>query len=79
MSNLYKDFLISELEPIALQKGIALSGDLDFIASGLLDSLALLEVIETLERHFKTELEFSQMAPSDFTSIDSLVNLLQKP
>ena len=61
---------------IAMEK---MQQDLDFIASGLLDSLALLEVIETLERHFKTELDFSQMAPSDFTSIDSLVNLLQKP
>jgi acyl carrier protein len=44
---------------------------------GILDSMSFLEFIVDIESAFNIELDFSELDPSEFTSIDNIVKLIE--
>jgi acyl carrier protein len=55
-----------------------LSGDTSLIASGRLDSLQILELIEFAEERFEIRLIDEDMHPDNFESIGSVARLIGK-
>jgi acyl carrier protein len=54
-------------------------GSFDFVKSGLLDSMAFVDLITSLEEKYKVEIDFEELTESsDFTSLDGLTNYLLK-
>jgi acyl carrier protein len=47
----------------------ALPDDLDLIATGIIDSLGLMELIAGLETELDAELDFDDLAPEDLTIV----------
>lgn len=64
-------------------KGIGLTeSDIDMSESlvwqGVMDSLSFLEFTTELEAKFGVEFDFSELDPTEFTSVDSLSQLIDK-
>ena len=54
-------------------------GSFDFVKSGLLDSMAFVDLISSLEEEFNVEIDFEELTDSsDFTSLGGLTNYLLK-
>lgn len=49
-----------------------LPDDYDFIASGVIDSLGILKLIAWLEETFQILLDYSELDPSHFRSVESI-------
>jgi acyl carrier protein len=79
MENTTKNKLIELLQPKIEELGLSVS-DIDTIDSllnqGILDSMSFLEFTVDIESTFNIEFDFSELDPSEFTSIDSLVALI---
>lgn len=52
--------------------------DQSLLEQGILDSMSFLEFIVELESIFGIELDFSELDPSEFTSINKLQNIINK-
>lgn len=50
----------------------------DLIDSGAMDSLTLVEVVETLMDEFDIEIPYEEVLPENFNSIDAMVRLIEK-
>ena len=54
-----------------------LNNDFDLVKSGLLDSMAFIDLVAEAEEKFEVEIDFEQLAESDdFTSLGGLVNII---
>ncbi|NQT78718.1 MAG: acyl carrier protein [Bacteroidetes bacterium] len=54
-----------------------LNNDFDLVKSGLLDSMAFIDLLAEAEEKFEVEIDFEQLAESDdFTSLGGLVNII---
>jgi D-alanine--poly(phosphoribitol) ligase subunit 2 len=56
--------------------GLEVDGDFDFFESGLLDSFGLIELIDSVESSFNLQVDFTDMDPDAFTTVDGLVKSL---
>ena len=80
MENMTKNKIVELLRPKLEELGLSVN-DLDVTESllnqGILDSMSFLEFIVDIESAFNIELDFSELDPSEFTSIDNLVKLIE--
>ena len=53
------------------------TGDFDFVNSGVLDSIAFLEMIVTLEKEFGFEVELGDMRIEEATTLNGLVDMVR--
>ena len=51
--------------------------DIDLIGSGILDSLAFLELVAALESEFNVELDFAELDPERFTTPRGLIEAVE--
>lgn len=79
MENNIKNKIIELLKPKLEENGIS-ENDLDtkegLLDQGVLDSMSFLEFTANVETTFDIELDFSELDPSEFTSIDNLMALI---
>ncbi len=53
--------------------------DFDFVQSGLLDSMAFVDMVTNLEKHFGIEIDFENEVENDkFTKYKGLVEIVKK-
>jgi acyl carrier protein len=80
MENMTKNKIVELLRPKLEELGLSVN-DLDVTESllnqGILDSMSFLEFIVDIESAFNIELDFSELDPSEFTSIDNIVKLIE--
>jgi acyl carrier protein len=80
MENTTKKKLIELLQPKLEELGLSV-GDINtkesLLNQGILDSMSFLEFIVDIESTFNIELDFSELDPSEFTSIDNLIKLIE--
>lgn len=80
MENTTKNKLIELLQPKLEELGLS-AGDIDtkesLLNQGILDSMSFLEFTVDIESTFNIEFDFSELDPSEFTSIDNLVKLIE--
>lgn len=80
MQNTTKKKLIELLQPKLEELGLSVS-DIDskesLLNQGILDSMSFLEFTVDIESTFNIEFDFSELDPSEFTSIDNLVKLIE--
>lgn len=72
-------FVIESLEQRAAELGFAdleVDGTFDFFESGLLDSLGLIALIDSVEAQFGLEVDLTEMDPDSFTTVDGVVSAL---
>jgi acyl carrier protein len=54
-----------------------LNDDFDLVKSGLLDSMAFIDLVAGAEEEFEIEIDFEQLADTDdFTSLGGLVDII---
>lgn len=79
MENKTKNKIIELLQPKLDALGLAVD-DVDaeesLLSQGVLDSMSFLEFMMELEEAFDKELDFSELDPSEFTSINNLAKLI---
>lgn len=74
------DAVLSELEHRVSGVGLSLAEvdrNTSLISQGALDSLSFLEFLTAIEDRFGIELDFSEMDPDEFSSVDRLVELIE--
>ena len=71
-----RDYILQKVEELSSQSGRNI-GDVDddfnLLQSGLIDSLAFLELVMTVEKEFDLEIDFSDLDPTEFTTLGGLV------
>ena len=73
-----KTYLIDYLkEKYEIEVGDEDIDDMDLIRSGVLSSLGYIELISSLEEHFKIEIDFDEIDPSEFTTLSGLMHLVE--
>ena len=81
MKNTTKIKLIELLQPKLEELGVSVS-DIDskesLLSQGILDSMSFLEFTVDIESTFNVEFDFSELDPSEFTSINNLIALINK-
>tara|TARA_B110000858_G_C17685939_1_gene418909 strand:+ start:505 stop:753 length:249 start_codon:yes stop_codon:yes gene_type:complete len=50
----------------------------NFIENEIIDSIGFLELILYIEDHYKIEIDFGDLDPSEYTSINNLSNIIYK-
>jgi acyl carrier protein len=77
-----KEFIISRLREKLILFNIAedeLKDGFDLVKSGLLDSMAFIDLVAGLEEEFGLEIDFEKAAESEeFTSLGGLTKLISK-
>ena len=79
MENTTKNKLIELLQPKLEELGLlesAIDTKDSLLKQGILDSMSFLEFTVDIESTFNVEFDFSELDPSEFTSIDNLVALI---
>lgn len=57
--------------------GEEIPGDYDLLANGVIDSLALLELVEWVQEKWDINVADVELAPADFQSIDAIEQFIQ--
>lgn len=80
MRNNLKQEIIQLLKPRLDELGVSES-ELDYneslLSQGILDSMSFLEFTMELESNFDVEFDFSESDPSEFTSIENIIKLIE--
>jgi acyl carrier protein len=76
ITNKLIELLRSKIENLGLS-GVEIDSKESIITQGILDSISFLEYIVDIESAFNIEFDFSELDPSEFTSIDNLVKLIE--
>jgi len=80
MENMTKNKIIELLQPKLEELDLSIN-DVDtkesLLNQGILDSMSFLEFTVDLESTFNIEFDFSELDPSEFTSIDNIVKLIE--
>jgi len=78
MAETVRDVVLRELAQSARARGLTLDG-LDpkenLFNAGVIDSMGFLELVAAVEAAFGLEIDFSEMDPAEFTTLDGLVAL----
>ncbi len=69
-----KQFIFSEILPG--EDGIDLQHDDNLIDTGILDSLAMVKLVNHLEQDYGIEVGADEMTPENFASIDAIARLI---
>lgn len=69
------DHLTEAAETLGLD-GLEIDGDFHFFDSGVLDSFGFINLMADVEEKFNVELDFSDLDPGDFSTLDGLVRSL---
>ena len=78
MSKINANQLIEILEPRLKELGLTridIDNKNSLLEQGILDSISFLEFMIEIESQFNIELDFSELDPSEFTSIDKILKL----
>ena len=74
-----KKYIVEDLKDKLNQFGISqneIKKDFDFVQSGLLDSMAFVEMIAGMEKHFNVEIDFEKIEEDDgFTTLGGINKL----
>lgn len=79
MKNISREEIINLLIPRLHQLGLSkedIDPNLSLLNQGILDSISFLEFIVEVEANLDVELDFSELDPTEFTSIEGLYKLL---
>ncbi len=69
------EYLHDRLEALGIAKS-ELKGDFDFVQSGLMDSMAFVDMVTDMEKHFKVEIDFeNEVEDSSFTNVSRLIDI----
>jgi acyl carrier protein len=71
-------FVLAELEKSAARRGASMAGvapDENLFNAGVIDSMGFLELVASVETEFGLEIDFSEMDPAEFTTLEGLVEL----
>lgn len=81
MKNTIQQKILKELEPKLQELGVA-QDQVEFkeslLSQGILDSISFLEFMIQLESVFSTDFDFSELDPTEFTSINGLAELIKQ-
>ena len=80
MKNNTKEAIIECLMPKLKRLGLSVSDidmNLSLIEQGILDSISFLEFIVDLEAAFNMDFDMSELNPTEFTSINKLIGLIE--
>lgn len=69
-----KNYIIEEFIPD--QNGDGIDDDMDLIASGILDSLAILKLVAFIENTYEVALEPEEIDPENLSSISAIHKLI---
>jgi acyl carrier protein len=71
-----RSFVVSELAP---RRGVTgFDDDDDLLASGIIDSLGVTELVTFLEGRFKTTIDPEEVVPENFRSVSSIEAFLAR-
>jgi acyl carrier protein len=65
-------FLLDHFSATIAANGLSpmdLGGDFDLLATGVVDSLGVIEMISAVEQHFKITVDFEPMDPAELTML----------
>ena len=68
--------LISILEE--LKPGIDYTNTTDLVSSGILDSMALVELIGNIETVFQVEVTMDEFVPDNFESVNTIMDMIKR-
>lgn len=70
-----KDYLKERMNSLGIKQN-EIRGDFDFVQSGLLDSMAFVDMVSAMEEHFNIEIDFeNEVEDSSFTTMKRIVEL----
>lgn len=72
-----EEILINELTNQGTQQ-VNIDPKSNLLEAGILDSISFLNFIVKLEDTFDTEIDFSELEPAEFTSIENLTQLINQ-
>lgn len=81
MENTIQEKILKELEPRLQELEVAqdeVQLDESLLEQGILDSISFLEFMVQLESVFSVEFDFSELDPTEFTSVKGLTGLIQQ-
>ncbi len=74
MENEVRSFIVSQLQESGFEIGLdGFSTKENLIENGVLNSLSFLELLTTIELKYNILIDFGDLDPNDFLSIDGLV------
>jgi acyl carrier protein len=80
--NKVREFVLEYLHDRLQMLGIhekEIKGNFDFVQSGLLDSMAFVDLVTSMEEHFDREIDFeNEVENSGFTNLKALTRLFSK-
>lgn len=69
------NYLQERMNSLGIKHSV-IRGDFDFVQSGLLDSMAFVDMISAMEEHFNIEIDFeNEVEDSSFTTMKRVVEL----
>ncbi len=72
------DYLSDRLNSLGIGNH-EISGDFDFVQSGLLDSMAFVDMVTSFEKQFGIEIDFeAETENNTFTTMDGLLSIFYK-
>ena len=62
----------------SINSDIVNSGSKTLVEDGIIDSLCVMQIVTSFEKEFSISVDFDDLIPENFQSVDSLWNLLNK-
>ena len=72
-----KDKIINIIEEVSGYENLRENLDVDFLRNEILDSLAFIELISTLNDEFNIEIQPTQVKPETWRNVDKIVELVE--
>ena len=72
-----KDKIIDIIEEVSGYKNLRENLDVDLLQNEILDSLAFIELISTLNDEFDIEIQPTQVKPETWRNVDKIVELVE--
>lgn len=76
-----KEFLKLKIQEAAREKGVAVKEvdeSFDLFQSGVFDSMGFVSLIGAIENKFSIEMDFSELEPEDFSTLNGLGSVVAK-
>lgn len=73
-----EDRIIEIIEELTEYKGLKDNRDIDLLEKEILDSLAFIELINSLEDEFNIEIQPTQVNPNTWRSVKEITKLVEK-
>ena len=75
-SSVVKQYIVREFLPDVAAEDVA--DDYDLIASGVVDSLSLLRLIDWLEREFEIPIDDIEISEKDFVTVNAICEFIDR-